>query len=162
MKFVLACYGSRGDVDPSVAVGRELLVGRGHDVSMAVPADLVGLAESAGLAAIPYGSVLQAMLDAHHTFWRRFFGNFWRIQGLIKSWREAWEPRTQAWEEMSTTLTSLAERADLLISGLVFEDLAANVAEFHDIPLASLHYFPIRVNGRFVPLLPPPLTWVIW
>ena len=51
MKFVLACYGSRGDVEPCVAVGRELLR-RGHDVRMAVPPDLVGFAESAGLAAV--------------------------------------------------------------------------------------------------------------
>lgn len=36
MKFVLAGYGSRGDVEPCVAVGREL-ARRGHDVRMAVP-----------------------------------------------------------------------------------------------------------------------------
>ena len=54
MKFVLAFYGTRGDVEPGVAVGRELLR-RGHDVRMAVPPDLVGFAESAGLAAVAYG-----------------------------------------------------------------------------------------------------------
>jgi UDP:flavonoid glycosyltransferase YjiC (YdhE family) len=169
MKFVLACYGSRGDVEPSVAVGRELL-GRGHEVRMAVPADLVGLAESVGLAAVPYGPDLQTLLETHHTFWKRFFGNFWRIRELVKAWREVWEPRRKCWAEMSETLTPLAEGADLLISGLVFEEPAANVAEYHDIPLASLHYFPIRVNGRFVPSLPPPLTriamtvheWLNW
>ncbi|MGO9286502.1 glycosyltransferase, partial [Mycobacterium sp.] len=36
MKFVLASYGSRGDIEPCAAVGRELLR-RGHDVRMAVP-----------------------------------------------------------------------------------------------------------------------------
>ena len=41
MKFVLAFYGTRGDVEPGVAVGRELLR-RGHDVRIAVPPDLVG------------------------------------------------------------------------------------------------------------------------
>ena len=54
MKFVLAFYGTRGDVEPGVAVGRELLR-RGHNVRMAVPPDLVGFAESAGLAAVAYG-----------------------------------------------------------------------------------------------------------
>ena len=48
MRFVLASYGTRGDVEPCVTIGRELL-GRGHDVRMAVPPDLVGFAESAGL-----------------------------------------------------------------------------------------------------------------
>jgi UDP:flavonoid glycosyltransferase YjiC (YdhE family) len=169
MKFVLACYGSRGDVEPSVAVGRELLA-RGHEVRMAVPADLVGLAESAGLAAVPYGPDLQTLLDAHHSFWRRFFGNFWNVRELVKAWREVWEPRRKCWAELSATLTTLAEGADLLVSGLVFEEPAANVAEYHDIPLASLHYLPIRVNSRFVPSWPPPLTriamtvqeWLNW
>ena len=54
MKFVLASYGTRGDVEPYVAVGRELLR-RGHEVRMAVAPDLVGFAESAGLAAVAYG-----------------------------------------------------------------------------------------------------------
>ncbi|MGA9677785.1 MAG: glycosyltransferase, partial [Mycobacterium sp.] len=41
MKFVLASYGSRGDIEPCAAVGRELLR-RGHEVRMAVPPDLIG------------------------------------------------------------------------------------------------------------------------
>ena len=48
MKMVLASYGGRGDVEPAVVVGRELLR-RGHDVRMAVPPTLVGFAEAAGL-----------------------------------------------------------------------------------------------------------------
>ncbi len=55
MRFVLAMWGTRGDVEPCSAIGRELLR-RGHDVCMAVPPDVVGLAESAGLAAVAYGA----------------------------------------------------------------------------------------------------------
>ncbi|WP_156670810.1 glycosyltransferase, partial [Mycobacterium sp. E136] len=36
MKLLMACYGTRGDVEPCAAVGRELLH-RGHEVHMAVP-----------------------------------------------------------------------------------------------------------------------------
>ena len=61
MKFVLASYGGRGDVEPAVVVGRELLR-RGHDVRMAVPPNLVGFAEAAGLSAVAYGLDSQA----HH------------------------------------------------------------------------------------------------
>ena len=141
MKFVLASYGTRGDIEPSVAVGRELLR-RGHDVRMAVPPDLVGFVEAAGLAAVAYGPDMQALLDAHRNFWTRFFRNFWRIQDLIRLWRESREPGTQCWGEMSTTLTSLADGADLLLTGLIFEEPAANVAEYYDIPLATLHLVP--------------------
>jgi UDP:flavonoid glycosyltransferase YjiC (YdhE family) len=156
MKFVLACWGTRGDVEPSVAVGRELLR-RGHDVRMAVPPDQVGFAESAGLAAVAYGLDTQAHVDRHRNFWTCFFRNPWRIQDLIRLRREVREFVTQCWGEMSTTLTSLADGADLLFTGLVFEDAAANVAEYYDIPLATLHYLPLRANGQLLPYLPSPL-----
>ena len=169
MKFVLACYGMRGDVDPGVAVGRELLR-RGHDVRMAVPPNLVGFAESAGLPAVAYGPDPQALVDAQRNYWTCFFRNPWRIQELIRLRRESREPASQCWAEMSTTLTSLADGADLLFTGLSFEQPAANVAEYYDIPLATLHFFPVRANGQLLPFLPAPLgrsamtvyDWLNW
>jgi UDP:flavonoid glycosyltransferase YjiC (YdhE family) len=169
MKFVLASYGTRGDVEPCAALGRELLC-RGHDVRMAVAPDLVGFAEAAGLAAVAYGLETRAILGAYRDFWMSFFGNFWRIQDLRRLWGELREPVAQCWGEMSTTLTSLAEEADLLFTGLAFERPAANVAEYYDIPLATLHYVPVRALGQFLPLLPAPLTrsamtvfdWLDW
>jgi UDP:flavonoid glycosyltransferase YjiC (YdhE family) len=156
MKFVLATWGSRGDVEPFVAVGCELLR-RGHDVRMAVPPDLISFAEAAGLAAVAYGPDSQAILDAHRNFWTRFFRNPWRFRDLIRSRREVREPIIQCREETSTTLTLLADGADLLFTGLNFEDAAVNIAEHHGIPLATLHTFPIRVNGQLLPFLPSPL-----
>src|SRR5271165_6493885 len=124
MKFVLACYGTRGDVEPGLAVGRELLR-RGHDVRMAVPPDVVGFAESVGLTAVGCGPDARAWLDVHHAVWMHLSRNFWRIQDLIRLWREDWARVTQYWEEISTTLTSLADGADLLFS-LMVDDAAAN------------------------------------
>ena len=156
MKYVLACYGTRGDVEPYAAVGRELLR-RGYEVRMAVPPNLVGFVEAAGLPAVAYGPDLQAILDAHRNFWTLFFRNFWRVRELIRLRREVWEPVTQYWEEVSTTLTSLTNGADLLFTGVNFEGAAANVAEYYDIPLATMHYFPMRPNGHLLPFLPGPL-----
>lgn len=51
MKFALASFGTRGDIEPSVAVGRELLR-RGHDVHIAVPPNLVSFVESTGLTGL--------------------------------------------------------------------------------------------------------------
>jgi UDP:flavonoid glycosyltransferase YjiC (YdhE family) len=169
MKFALASYGTRGDIEPCVAVGRELLR-RGHDVRMAVPPDLVGFAEAAGPAAVAYGPDLQAVLDAHRNFWTHFFRNFWKIQDLIRLRREVVQPFIRCWKDIITTLTSLAEGADLLFTGVNFEDAAGNVAEYYDIPLATLHMFPLRANGQFLPFLPAPLgrsamkvsEWVAW
>ena len=169
MKFVLASWGSRGDVEPNLAVGREL-VRRGHDVCMAVPPDLVGFTEAAGVAAVGFGPEAQSILDAHRDFWTCFFSHPWRIQDLIRSRREIAGPLMQGWQEMSTTLMSLADGADLLFTGINFEDAAANVAEHYDIPLATLHYFPLRPNGQTLRFLPAPLGrsavtafwWVTW
>ncbi|OFB35720.1 glycosyl transferase family 1 [Mycolicibacterium sp. (ex Dasyatis americana)] len=169
MKFVLASYGTRGDIEPCVAVGRELLH-RGHEVHMAVPPDLVSFAEDAGPTAIPYGPDLQDVLDAHRTFWTHLFRNFWKVRELIELRREVVEPFLQCWKDIIATLTSLSEGADLLFTGVNFEDAAGNVAEYYDIPLATLHLFPLRANGQFVPFLPAPLgrsamkagEWVAW
>src|ERR1700739_2193505 len=126
MKFVRASYGTRGDIEPSVAIGRELQH-RGHEVRMAVPPDLVGFAESAGLAAVAYGLETQAWLDAYRNFWMSVFRNFWRIQDLRRLWPDLWEPLSQCWQEISRTLKWLADGADLLFTGLSFEQPAANV-----------------------------------
>jgi UDP:flavonoid glycosyltransferase YjiC (YdhE family) len=170
VKFVLASFGTRGDIEPCAALGRELLR-RGHDVRIAVPPDLVGFAESTGLAAVPYGPDSQAMLAAYRDFWIALFRNFWRIRKLRRLWSELSEPVAQTWGELSTTLTSLLdEGADLLFTGLAFERPAANVAEHYDMPLATLHYVPVRANSQLLPFLPAPLArltmtvfeWVDW
>jgi len=156
MKFVLAFYGTRGDVEPGVAVGRELLR-RGHEVCMAVPPDLVGFAGAAGLAAVAYGPDVQAWLEDTRDFWGFFFRNFWRVRDVKEFLREAREPGIRCWGEMSTVLTSLVDGADVLVTGVSYEELAANVAEYRDIPLATLLWFPIRVNGQLIPKVPAPL-----
>lgn len=169
MKFVLASYGTRGDVEPCVAVGRELLR-RGHDVRIAVPPDLVGFAESAGLTAVAYGLDMEEPWEVTRNFWTYFFHNFWKIPDLIRLWREGWELFAQCSRQTSATLRSLADGADLLFTGPGFENVAANIAEYYDIPLATLHWFPLRANGQLVPFLPAPLArsvmtvyeWLAW
>jgi UDP:flavonoid glycosyltransferase YjiC (YdhE family) len=156
MKFVLAAYGTRGDIEPSVVVGRELLH-RGHDVCMAVPPNHIGFAEAAGLAAVAYGPDSQEVVDKDlGTNLSKDVPH--RVKDLARMWRENWEFTTDCWSELSKTLMSVADGADLLFTGLVFEDGAANVAEYYGIPLATLHYFPLRPNGRLLPYLPSPLT----
>lgn len=163
VKIVLACNGTRGDCEPSIAVGRELQR-RGHDVCMAVPPNLVDFAESVGLTAVAYGPDAHALWRESllRNFWGDLFRSLWTIREPIRLVRELWEPVVRYWGEMSTTLTSLSEGADLLCSGLFFQDVAANVAEHYDIPFVALHYFPIRPNGESVPILPSLLsTWAM-
>jgi UDP:flavonoid glycosyltransferase YjiC (YdhE family) len=169
MKVVLASYGGRGDIEPAVVVGREL-ARRGHDVCMAVPPNLVGFTETVGLTAVGYGLDSQAILDAQRKYWTCYFRTPWRIRELRRMGRETADFAARCWAEMTTTLASLADGADLLIAGLIFEQPAANVAEYYDIPLATLHFFPARAHGRLLPFVPAPLSraamtlndWLAW
>lgn len=157
MKFVMAFYGTRGDVEPGVAVGREL-ARRGHEVCIAVPPDLVAFAEAAGLAAVAHGPDPRRWQDVHRQFVTRLSRNFWRVQDVIRSGREDWELLTQCWQDTSMTLTSLADGADLFFASVLGAQPAANVAEYYDVPFAMLHTFPSRPNSQLIPFLPAPLA----
>lgn len=168
MRFVLAVHGTRGDVEPCAAVGLQLQR-RGHRVHMAVAPNMVDFVESAGLAAVPYGPDSQYQLGEASDFIR----NVTKIQHPRNVVRAIKDIYAQGWAEMSCTLTSLADGADLLFTGHTYQGVALNVAEYHDIPLAALHYFPVRSNGHLgVASLPaiPPLTrtamkaawWLYW
>lgn len=171
MKFVLASYGSRGDIEPSVAIGSELLR-RGHEVNMAVPPDFLGFAKESGLPAVAYGPELQAFWDEDflRSFWPNLLRSLWTIREPIRLVRELWEPCLRAWREMNETLTALSDGADLLCTGLLYQDLAVSVAEHYAIPFATLHYFPMRPNGQLFDRVPSPMVrsamtlhdWFCW
>ncbi|MEB4209235.1 glycosyltransferase [Mycobacterium sp. 94-17] len=156
MKIVLAAHGTRGDVEPCAAVGLELL-SRGHDVRVAVPPDLVGFVESAGLSASAYGPDSRAQSSAladfvHHAF---------TPQNPVNLVRAGQDLFVEGWAQMGRTLTSLAGGADLLATGQTYHGVVANVAEYYDIPLAAIHHMPICVNGQLaLPAIPSPAPLV--
>jgi UDP:flavonoid glycosyltransferase YjiC (YdhE family) len=169
MKLVLSSYGGRGDIEPAVVVGRELLR-RGHDVRMVVPPNLVGFAEAAGLPAVAYGLASQDVLELQWRYFTLYGRTPWKLKELNRMAGETAQFAEKCWADMTTTLASVAQGADLLLTGLIFEQPAANVAEALDIPLVTLHYFPYRVHGQLLPLLPAPLSrlamrvndWTAW
>jgi UDP:flavonoid glycosyltransferase YjiC (YdhE family) len=151
MKFALAVHGSRGDVEPFAAVGRELQ-NRGHELRMAVPPNMLGFVESAGLDAVAYGPSSEAVNE------EEFIRNVWSISTPVKVIRASKYYLREVWAEMGATLTSVADGADLLMTSMIQQGLAVNVADYHGIPLAELHCFPVRVNSAILPAVPSPLT----
>jgi UDP:flavonoid glycosyltransferase YjiC (YdhE family) len=129
MKVVLAGYGTRGDTEPFAAVGRELLR-RGHDVCMAVAPEMVGFLESAELDAVPFGP--ESLASSRDRVSQAPVG------GVV----DEKEYLSRAMEQWGTTLTALANGADLLVTGRIEQGLAANVTEYYGIPQATLHFFP--------------------
>lgn len=157
LTIAIAVHGTRGDIEPCAAAARELRR-RGHHVRMAVPPNLIGFADAAGLGPVAaYGVDSQQQLEAD------VFKDWWKLQNPMTVLRRSREYVTEGWAEMSATLDELAAGADLILTGTTYQEVAANVAEAHGIPLAALHYFPCRVNSRMLPVpLPGPVLRTGW
>ena len=152
MKFVLAAHGTRGDIEPCACVGLELQR-RGHDVRMAVPPNMIGFVESAGLSATAYGPDTDQQIVAVADF----IHNAFKIQNPVNVARALKELYVEGWAEMSRTLTALADGADLLMTGQTYHGVVVNVAEYYDVPVAGLHHFPVQPNGQIgLPFFPAP------
>ena len=141
MKVVVVGYGSRGDVEPCAAVGRELLR-RGHDVRMAVPPNMVGCVESAGVAAVAYGPDSREAMNPAMDFVRALPA---KMQNPARMLTEVVEHVSRVREGKSSTLKEVANGADLLLASFNEQGVAANVAEYYGIPLVALHFFPERI-----------------
>jgi UDP:flavonoid glycosyltransferase YjiC (YdhE family) len=123
-----------------------------------VPPNLLRFVESAGLEdAAAYGVDSQKQLEAD------IFRDWWKLQNPMTVLRRSREYVTDGWADMSRTLTFLAEDADLILTGTTYQEVAANVAEARDVPLAALHYFPCRMNSQVLPVrLPGPVLRTGW
>jgi UDP:flavonoid glycosyltransferase YjiC (YdhE family) len=131
VKFALAGYGSRGDIEPFAAVGRELLR-RGHDVSMAVTPNMIGFVASAGLAAGAFGPDPPQNKDFSHT----------TLQNPVLMMAAFTDQIRAAWVQWGAALLDLAHGADLVLTGRSEQGLAANVARHYGIGQAALHFYP--------------------
>lgn len=157
MKFVVAVHGTRGDVEPCAAVGLEL-ARRGHEVRTAVPPNLSSFVEECGLGVpVSYGVDSQQQLDAD------VFRQWYRLRNPMTVLREAREYVVEGWGQMSRSLDALADGADLILTGTTYQELAANVAAAQAIPLAALHYFPVRPSTKLLPVpVPSGVVGPVW
>ena len=159
MKFVIAIHGTRGDVEPCAAVALELQR-RGHDVQTAVPPNLVGFVDSVGLSAVSLGPDSQQQLQGDvferpDALTAAAPSDWLRLGNPLEALRKARLAATRGWDEMSQTLSSMTAGADLLVTGTAYQEIASNVAELRGIPLAQVHYFPVRANTCVLPVRLP-------
>lgn len=181
MKFVVAVHGTRGDVEPCAAVGLELQR-RGHDVVVVVPPNLVSLIERAGLeSVVAWGPSSENRVLS----WDRQGVAGWspargggtapaprpKIPNPVSEIRHFQAYLADGWAEMSETLSAVARDADLILTGLTYQEVAANVAERYGVKLAAIHYVPIRANTISLPVRLPRFLvdrgyalseWVFW
>ncbi|GAB7051035.1 glycosyltransferase [Catenuloplanes indicus JCM 9534] len=153
----MLCVGSRGDVQPMVALGVALRR-RGHDVLLAVPSDLVGLAERAGLAAVSAGVDAREFLQSAEGQRLLAAGDSRRYLTALARKRAA------VIGDVQDALIGAARGARVIVASRLVEDDAAVLAEHAGVPLVGLHYAPSRPNRAIAPYfvtvrrLPAPLT----
>ncbi len=153
----MMCVGSRGDVQPMVALGVELR-GRGHDVTLAVPSDLVGFVQRAGLEAVGAGVDAREFLQSPEGQRLLAAGDSRRYLAALA------KKRGQVIGAVQDALIEAARGADVIVATRLVEDDAAVLAEHAGIPLVCLHYAPSRPNRTIPPYfltlrqLPPALT----
>lgn len=158
MRIAFAMHGSRGDVQPAVALAIEF-VRRGHSVDMAVPDDLVASVTRTGL---PTRTLCPSTAEL-------------LASPLVKERLKSRNPRTRldALREIGSHGSAMSERvmgeladsSDILITGPLAQERAAAVAESRSIPFVPLHYCPIRPNHHVSPLyrpIPRPITALAW
>ncbi|GGB25404.1 hypothetical protein GCM10011492_14340 [Flexivirga endophytica] len=140
--------GSRGDVQPGVALALELRR-RGHDVRLGVPPNLVDFARRAGIEPLTTGPDSAALLESD------------LVQHRIKSpnprtrWRGLSELGTFGWTELALALDGVAAESDLIVTCFLGQEVARALADKHRIAQVAMHYYPIR-RSESVHLLPDP------
>ncbi|MDH4045375.1 MAG: glycosyltransferase [Gemmatimonadota bacterium] len=141
-KVVLAPIGSRGDVQPMLALGCGLAE-RGHDVTIAAPENFEGWVRPHGLAFAPVGTDMEADL--------RRYGD--RVQTTRHQMRIL---RTEIVPQQFAAMPDICAGADLIV-GAGLQAAGPSVAEYLGVPYAFVAYAPVVL--RSVHHAPPVVRW---
>jgi sterol 3beta-glucosyltransferase len=150
VRIAIPLTGTRGDVQPIVALGLELRR-RGHDILLGAPPNLVDFVTSTGLAARACGPDVQQLYSSEAGQQALASGNTLRLMQLVARQMAGYAV------QMNREVIDVCADADLIVASTVTEDRASSVAEAMGVPLVSLHYFPCRSNSAypFPGALPP-------
>jgi sterol 3beta-glucosyltransferase len=140
MKAALMAAGSRGDVQPFVCLGREL-VERGHEVQVVVPRDGEPMARAAGLSFRALPNDVREMfgkVEAHRMLAK---GDATSFFGWIRKEELAYA------EEMRRVLIATGESVDLMVCGTLLEARCKAIGRARGVAIVPLHlapFFPSR------------------
>ncbi|MGJ0119071.1 glycosyltransferase [Williamsia sp. MIQD14] len=166
MKLLLSFYGSRGDVQPGLCLGLELLR-RGHDVELALPPNYVALAREMGLSAHPVGFDSESYWQSDRA--RRILSTGNPLTKLRLAQAQVREGFARFDADLASLVLDLAgtTRLDGLVSGPLGQDRVADLAERLDVPTATVRLCAMSENGAIcaVPTrhrLPPMVNRASW
>lgn len=158
MRIAFTVHGSRGDVQPAVAIGAEL-ARRGHEVRVAVPEDLVELTASSGLPTQVLAPSTAELL-ASPLVKERLKSKNPRVR--LKALGEVADHGRATSERV---MGELADVSDLLVTGPLAQDRADAIAQSRGIGFVPLHYCPLRPNASLdvrYREYPRPVSQAMW
>ena len=158
MRIAILTLGSRGDVQPFVALGKALR-GRGHDVRLAAPDDFGTWIRSHGLAFHPMGVDIKAIVERPDVR-RAIAGNFVEALRLLRS---VAMPMMRASLEATWAAARDAEaiihHPKVVGAPDVAEKTGASLFCASPVPVFPTGNFPITLTGR---TLGRPLNRLSW
>lgn len=99
MRVLIGAFGTRGDVQPMLALA-QALVGRGHELLLAVPPNLKGLSRAFGLDAFAVGLDYEELSHrATHGSMREVLGAMPLVRGEVRAQLDALE-QSAAWADL--------------------------------------------------------------
>ncbi|MEP9383237.1 glycosyltransferase [Nocardioides sp. KR10-350] len=156
MRIVFALMGSRGDVQPALPVARELRR-RGHEVVSGVAPNLRPLADKLGLEPVEVG------VDSGELLRSDLVRRRLRSRHPRRRLRAVQEVLTHGWDELRRGLVPIAQGADVVVTGLLGQQVGSAVAEREDCGFAALHYCPVRSNtSSGLPVGSPGAQRALW
>jgi sterol 3beta-glucosyltransferase len=161
MRIAILSYGTRGDVQPLVAIGLALQA-RGHDVILAAPENHVSFVEKAGLRAASLAGDSEVILNSEE-------GRRWVQRGDTRSLMGAVVHTFKArGREVEADAEAACAGADVIVSGILAAGVARLFSEVLGVPMVLVHTFPGPPTTAFhnavvdVPLgLPGPLRLLV-
>ena len=168
MKVLLSTIGSRGDVQPLLALALELRA-LGHESSLCVPPNFKEWVDSFGLRCVPIGPDVRRFAAAATT------GKPGAVRGGVAkmSTKQAHQLAAPTVREQFRVLNEAARGCDLVIAATALQIAARSVAENLAIPYVFVAYCPTVLPApdhpplpkrglRYPPWLPSVVNRVLW
>ncbi len=142
MRIVLSTFGTRGDVQPFVALGQTLR-SRGHDVLLGAPEDHVAFARASGLSVMPIRGSSEGVLATPE-------GRRWIAQGdTLALGRALYRSFRELADDVERDISALTDGADVIVTGVLPAAMTRTFAQARQIPFVLAHLAPGTPSSTF-------------
>ena len=142
MRVSMLTCGTRGDTQPLVVLGAELRR-RGHDVVIAASPNTLDLPRACGFEALPLGPDSQELMESEA-------GQRWLASGNVQAFtKELTKISSEHFDVTMQEARAAGAGAEVVVAGILAEDIAEVYGEAEGAPLVSLHSAPVRRTSAY-------------